>query len=182
MDEADKMSNMVKRMLDLNQIEFGQNQMQIERFDIVMLIKSVLSASDIKIKQKEVTVKFDFNEPVYVWADEYQIEEVVTNYVSNALNHIDYEKVITVSMERDEDIVKVLVHNTGKNIPEADIDKVWVKFYKVDKARTREYGGNGIGLSIVKAVMDAHNRRCGVFNTEDGVTFWFELDCKSTID
>ena len=178
MDEADKMSNMVKRMLDLNQIEFGQNQLQIERFDIVMLISSVLSASDIKIKQKEVTVKFDLKEPVYVWADEYQIEEVVTNYISNALNHIDFEKVVTITIEKSEDVVKVLVHNTGKNIPEEDIDKVWIKFYKVDKARTREYGGNGIGLSIVKAVMEAHNRKCGVFNTSDGVTFWFELDCQ----
>ena len=182
MDEADKMSNMVKRMLDLNQIEFGQNQLQIERFDIVMLINSVLNASDIKIKQKEVTVKFDAKEPVYVWADEYQIEEVVTNYISNALNHIDYDKIITVTIEKNDNIVKVLVHNTGKNIPEEDIDKVWIKFYKVDKARTREYGGNGIGLSIVKAVMEAHNRKCGVFNTPDGVTFWFELDCQSTID
>jgi len=182
MDEADKMSNMVKRMLDLNQIEFGQNQLQIERFDIVMLINSVLNASDIKIKQKEVTVNFDAKEPVYVWADEYQIEEVVTNYVSNALNHIDYDKIITVTIEKNDNIVKVLVHNTGKNIPEEDIDKVWIKFYKVDKARTREYGGNGIGLSIVKAVMEAHNRKCGVFNTPDGVTFWFELDCQSTID
>ncbi|MBO5228046.1 MAG: HAMP domain-containing protein, partial [Lachnospiraceae bacterium] len=182
MDEADKMSNMVKRMLDLNQIEFGQNQLQIERFDIVMLINSVLNASDIKIKQKDVTVKFDAKEPVYVWADEYQIEEVVTNYISNALNHIDYDKIITVTIEKNDNIVKVLVHNTGKNIPEEDIDKVWIKFYKVDKARTREYGGNGIGLSIVKAVMEAHNRKCGVFNTPDGVTFWFELDCQSTID
>ncbi len=179
MDEADKMSNMVKRMLDLNQIEFGQNQLQIERFDIVMLINSVLSASDIKIKQKEATVNFDIEEPIYVWADEYQIEEVITNYISNALNHIDFEKVITITIEKSEDIVKVLVHNTGKNIPEEDIDKVWIKFYKVDKARTREYGGNGIGLSIVKAVMEAHNRKCGVFNTSDGVTFWFELDCQS---
>jgi len=115
-------------------------------------------------------------------ADEYQIEEVVTNYVSNALNHIDYDKIITVTIEKNDNIVKVLVHNTGKNIPEEDIDKVWIKFYKVDKARTREYGGNGIGLSIVKAVMEAHNRKCGVFNTPDGVTFWFELDCQSTID
>jgi len=181
MDEADKMSNMVKRMLDLNQIEFGHNQLQIERFDLVMLISSVLNASDIKIKQKEATVVFDVSGPVYVWADEYQIEEVVTNYVSNALNHLDFEKVITITMERSEDVVRVFVHNTGKNIPEEDIEKVWIKFYKVDKARTREYGGNGIGLSIVKAVMDAHNRKCGVFNTSDGVTFWFEAECQDKI-
>ena len=73
-------------------------------------------------------------------------------------------------------LVRVSVFNTGDPIPEEDIDKVWTKFYKVDKARTREYGGSGIGLSIVKAVMEAFHQECGVINRENGVEFWFELD------
>ena len=73
------------------------------------------------------------------------------------------------------------VFNTGTPIPEEDIDKVWIKFYKVDKARTREYGGSGIGLSIVKAIMDSHHRECGVFNRENGVEFWFEVDCQNEV-
>ena len=72
--------------------------------------------------------------------------------------------------------MRISVTNTGKQIPEEEKEKIWLRFYKVDKARTREYGGNGIGLSIVKAVMDAHGRKCGVYNVSDGVTFWFELD------
>jgi signal transduction histidine kinase len=72
--------------------------------------------------------------------------------------------------------VRVAVFNCGKHIAEEDLDKIWVKFYKVDKARTREYGGNGIGLSIVKAAMDAHNQKCGVANVDGGVVFWFELE------
>lgn len=64
----------------------------------------------------------------------------------------------------------------GDPIPEEDIDKIWSKFYKVDKARTREYGGSGIGLSIVKAIMDSFHQQCGVINHEDGVEFWFELE------
>ncbi len=66
--------------------------------------------------------------------------------------------------------------NTGENIPESDIDKIWEKFYKVDKARTREYGGSGIGLSIVKAILAAMNRECGVKNVQNGVEFWFEVE------
>ena len=62
--------------------------------------------------------------------------------------------------------------------PEEDLDKIWVKFYKVDKARTREYGGSGIGLSIVKAIMDSLHQQCGVINHEDGVEFWMELSTK----
>ena len=68
------------------------------------------------------------------------------------------------------------VFNTGQHIPEEDIGNLWTKFYKVDKARTREYGGSGIGLSIVKAIMDSHNKDCGVVNVDGGVEFWFTLD------
>ena len=75
--------------------------------------------------------------------------------------------------------MRVEVFNTGNSIPDGELAHIWEKFYKVDKARTREYGGNGIGLSIVKAIMDSFHRECGVNNEEDGVTFWFELDSKS---
>ena len=72
--------------------------------------------------------------------------------------------------------MRISVFNTGPRIPEEDLEQIWTKFYKVDKARTREYGGSGIGLSIVKAIMDSFHRECGVDNHEDGVEFWFELD------
>ncbi len=113
---------------------------------------------------------------MFVWADEFQIEEVITNYVSNAIHHLDFEKKITIELEEKEDIVRVNVFNTGRQIPESELDKVWIKFYKVDKARTREYGGSGIGLSIVKAIMDSMNMKCGVENRQNGVNFWFEVE------
>lgn len=116
---------------------------------------------------------------VYVWADEYMVEEVVTNYISNAINHVSGEMRIEVSIEKREDVVRVSVFNTGNCIPDEELDKIWIKFYKVDKARTREYGGSGIGLSIVKAVMNSMNKQCGVKNHENGVEFWFELDTKN---
>lgn len=177
-DEAKKMNQMVKKLLSLNQIEFGKNQINIERFDVAALIQSVLSSSDILFQQKDVLLHFEQDVPVYVWADEFMVEEVVTNYISNALNHVDGAKIIEVKLIQQEDVVRVAVFNTGANIPEEDIDKVWIKFYKVDKARTREYGGSGIGLSIVKAIMTSLNRECGVMNRETGVEFWFELDAK----
>ncbi len=179
MDEADKMNKMVKKLLSLNELEFGNNQVNFERFDIVTLIRSVLSSTEILFRQKEVTLHFEQTGPVYVWADEYLIEQVVTNYISNALNHVDGQKIIEIKLIPREDTVRVAVLNTGETIPEEDIDKIWIKFYKVDKARTREYGGSGIGLSIVKAIMNSHNRQCGVINRTVGVEFWFELDVKS---
>lgn len=175
-DEAAKMNQMVKKLLTLNQIEFGNNQLNIERFDILTVIESVIASTEILFKQNNVSLKFENTEPIYVWADEYMIEEVITNYISNALNHVANANIIKVNVVRKQGIVRISIFNTGKNIPEDDIDNIWVKFYKVDKARTREYGGSGIGLSIVKAIMTSMNQECGVINHEDGVEFWFELD------
>ena len=98
MDEADKMNKMVKKLLSLNELEFGNNQANLERFDIVTLIESVLSETEILFKQKEVTLHFEQTTPVYVWADEYLIEQVVTNYISNALNHVGGQKIIEIKL------------------------------------------------------------------------------------
>ncbi len=175
-DEADKMNKMVKKLLTLNQIEFGNNMVEMERFDIVALVRSVLEFSNILIKQNEIKVFFQQSEPVDVWADEYMIEEVVTNYLTNAIHHAKNEKVVDIKIIKKENAVRISVFNTGEPIPEEDIEKIWIKFYKVDKARTREYGGSGIGLSIVKAIMESHNKPYGVINHSNGVEFWFELD------
>ena len=175
MDEADKMNQMVKKLLTLNQLEFGNDTLTMERFDLTELVKGVVTSSGILLKQKDITVTYP-EESVYVWADEFKVEEVMTNYLSNAINHADFEKHIEVTYEKKEDSVRVCVFNTGNPIPEEDLQNIWDKFYKVDKARTREYGGSGIGLSIVKAIMESHHRECGAKNRENGVEFWFELD------
>ena len=174
-DEALKMNNMVKKLLSLNEIEFGNSKLDLSRFDIVDLVKSVVNSVQVLTKQKEASLVFNVIDPVYVWADEYRIEEVVTNYISNALNHVDGPKIIDISFKESDDRIRVSIFNSGKNIPEEDIDHIWDKFYKIDKARTREYGGSGIGLSIVKAIMEAHNEGYGAVNHSSGVEFWFEL-------
>ena len=176
-DEAGKMNKMVKQLLTLTALEFGNDKPVMEQFDLVTLISGVLSSAKILLQQKEAQVIFDASEPVMVWADEFKIEEVVTNYLNNAMNHLDGEKRIEIRIEKNDKEAKVTVFNTGQNIPEEDLGKLWTKFYKVDKARTRAYGGSGIGLSIVKAIMDSHNKACGVQNVKDGVEFWFTLDC-----
>lgn len=176
MDEANKMNKMVRQLLTLTALEFGNDQISLERFDLTELIRGVLTASEILIQQKEAVIRFDRNSPVYVWADEFKIEEVVTNYLSNALNHLDGEKVIWIEIDECGNDVKVIVRNTGANIPQEELPNIWTKFYKVDKSRTREYGGSGVGLSIVKAIMESHHKKYGVKNVEDGVEFWFMLD------
>ncbi|MCI8558144.1 MAG: HAMP domain-containing protein [Lachnospiraceae bacterium] len=178
MDEAGKMNTMVKNLLALNQLEFGNDITSMERFDIADLVQNVLNSVGILMEQKGIHLIFKADEPLYVWADEFKVEQVVTNYVSNAINHCDYDKIIEVKLVRNGGSVRVSVFNTGNPIPENDLDKIWIKFYKVDKARTREYGGSGIGLSIVKAVMESMNKEYGVKNYDNGVEFWFEVDGK----
>lgn len=177
-DEADKMNRMVKKLLTLNQLEFGNDQVVMERFDMTELVRGVANSTKILMEQKGIRLELDNPEEAWVWGDEFKVEEVITNYMSNAINHADGEKVIRVFYTRFEDKLRVSVFNTGQPIPEDDIDKIWVKFYKVDKARTREYGGSGIGLSIVKAIMNSFHQQCGVINHEDGVEFWMELSTK----
>lgn len=175
MDEAAKMNNMVKKLLTLNQIEFGNDPVNIERFDMVELADSILKANGIVLSQKGIKLNFTHPDTAMIWADQIQLEEVFTNYLTNAINHCENELIIDVEITSENNSVRVSVFNTGQNIPQEDIGRIWEKFYKVDKARTREYGGNGIGLSIVKAILDNYNAKYGVENMENGVKFWFEI-------
>ncbi|WP_022778773.1 MULTISPECIES: HAMP domain-containing sensor histidine kinase [unclassified Butyrivibrio] len=178
MDEASKMNIMVKKLLTLNQLEFGNETANMERFDIVDMIRNYLKSAELLAQKKDVTVKFDDYSPIFVWGDEFKIEEVLQNYYSNALNHIDGDKIIEVKLLTNDNHVRVSVFNTGKPIPAESIGHIWDKFYKVDKARTREYGGSGVGLSIVKAIMEGMHQAYGVVNYDNGVEFYFELETK----
>ncbi|MCM1386866.1 MAG: HAMP domain-containing histidine kinase [Bacillus sp. (in: Bacteria)] len=176
MDEAAKMNTMVKKLLTLNQLEFGNDTVAMERFDIVSFIQNYIQSSEILTRQKEISVRMEHYEPIYVWADEFKVEEVFMNYFSNAINYALHEKIIDVKLQKEENKVRVSVFNTGNPIPEESLVHLWEKFYKVDKARTRQYGGSGIGLSIVKAIMESLNQKYGVKNYDNGVEFWFELE------
>ena len=175
-DEANRMNHMVKRLLNLSEIEFGEVPINIERFELVGFIKDIVNASSILLDNMDATIVFEEEGPVYVWADEYMMEEVMTNYLTNAIHYVKPQGVIKIYFMPIGEDIRVCVYNQGDNIPEEELDKLFIKFYKVDKARTREYGGNGIGLSIVAASMEAHGKRYGVFNVEDGVVFYFDLD------
>lgn len=180
MDEASKMNKLVQNLLTLNQLEVGAEEVAFERFDIVVMIKGIVQSNEILIQQKQADVRVNLKEPVYVWADEWKVEQVIRNYLSNAFNHLEGENVIDIQVKVNEEsgTARISVFNTGKQIPEEDLEHIWDKFYKVDKAHTREYGGNGIGLSIVKAIMDSFQKDYGVINYSNGVSFWFELDMK----
>ena len=179
-DEADKMNRMVARLLSLNQLEFGDTQFTLVRFDIVGFVRGCLNNAGMLAEQKEISVRMENRPPLYVWADEFWTEEVFINYFSNAVNHCEGEKVIDIHFEEKQNCVRVVVFNTGNPIPAESVPHLWEMFYKVDKARTRAYGGSGVGLSVVKAIMDQMHQDYGVINYDNGVSFWFELEKAGT--
>lgn len=183
MDEADKMNKLVKDLMTLNELEFGKDLLSFERFDMTALVRGCIQSNELILSQNGIRLDFDVDKPCFVWSDEFRTEEVFTNYLSNAIHYCAEphgkaggEKRIEVRFGERNNNLRISVFNTGEPIAEEALPHLFEKFYKVDKARTREYGGSGVGLSIVKAIMDALNKDYGVENHEDGTAFWFELD------
>ena len=176
MDETGKMNTLVKDLLDLSQIESGYFKLEKSDFDISLLVDRVLEKHQPVLQEKDINTEVDKSGSLTVNGDKVRIEQVLVNYLNNAINHVDDKRIIRITAAGYGDKVRVTVFNSGKCIPEEALDKVWSSFYKVDKARTRAYGGTGLGLSVVKAIMELHNNSFGVANRDNGVEFWFEMD------
>jgi two-component system, OmpR family, sensor histidine kinase VanS len=176
MNEAQKMNKLVRQLLELSKLESGMIVLDKSKFHISELINCVLKKNSIVIKEKCIDVSIDKFEDLLVIADFDRSEQVLTNFINNAIDHVDGKKVLKLSVNKFNEKVKLSVFNTGQHIAEEEMNKIWLSFYKVDKARSRDFGGTGLGLSIVRAIQEAHNNSCGVNNVEDGVEFWFELD------
>ena len=180
LDEANKMDKLVKRLLELMKLEYEDRKFNDEKFNLVELINSVVKNSKVVLAEQKIEVDFPEENPIYVYADEFYIEQVVTNYFTNAIkNAEEVEKVkqIKISIKKSKDAGKyrVTVFNTGKKIDEENLNRIWTRFYKVDSARTRSKGGTGIGLAIVKAIMTKYNNAYGVKNKKNGVEFYFDI-------
>lgn len=183
LDETNKMDKLVKQLLELMKLEYGKRKFIDEEFNIVELEKEVIRKSQVMLEEKQVEVELDLSEEINVIADDFYIEQVITNYLTNAIKHVESvnkNKVIRITNEVnvDKNKVRVKVFNTGKKIGEEDLNRIWNRFYKIDESRNRGDGGTGIGLSFVKAIMTNYKNDYGVINKEDGVEFYFELNLK----
>ena len=160
-------------------LEYGKREFNNTKFDIVSLIKEVLRKCDVMIKEQNINTILKNETPIYVYADDFYIEQVVTNYITNAIKYseeVNGKREIRIEViEELNDMVRISVFNTGKNFSEEEMKKIWGRFYKLDASRNRENGGTGIGLSLVKAIMSNYNNKFGVQNRADGVEFYFEL-------
>ncbi|MBR6033461.1 MAG: GHKL domain-containing protein [Clostridia bacterium] len=181
LDEANKMDKLVKQLLELMKLEYGKREFNNQKFNIYELIEEVIRKSNVMYEEKNIKIEINGNNPTYVYADDFYIEQIVTNYFTNAFKHvkeINGEKIIKFAIDENEQTgkVRVSVFNTGDKIDDENLNRIWNRFYKVDSSRNRSDGGSGIGLSLVKAIMTNYGNNYGVFNTGDGVEFYFELD------
>ena len=178
LDESNKMDILVKKLLELMKLEYGKMTFNLTRFNISELIQEVIRKNTKLLEEQNIKIKFNA-EPIYVIADEFYIEQVFNNYFTNALKNvldIDGKKEIVISYKKKDTKVRITVFNTGENIKKEDLNRIWNRFYKVDTSRNRENGGTGIGLSLVRAIMQNAQNDYGVENKVDGVEFYFELD------
>ncbi|MBR3281193.1 MAG: HAMP domain-containing protein [Clostridia bacterium] len=178
LDEANKMSNLTKDLLDLSRLEYGKEELVYQDFSINDLVKNTLKKNEVLFKEKNITSEYISDGTYLVKADSNRIEQVLTNYISNAIKNVSNENIIRCKIEdlKDENKVRVIVFNSGNKIKDEDMPRLWTRFYKVDSSRNRDAGGTGIGLSLVKAIMTQHHQKYGANNLDNGVEFWFELD------
>lgn len=179
-DEAKKMDMMVKKLLELMKLEYKEHKFKNTQFNLTELIKEELRRETINIKEKNIEIEFDDKREQVIFGDQEYIEQVVNNYLTNAIKHcekIDNEKKISISSElRKDGKLRMTVFNTGRKIPEDYINKIWGRFYKIDSSRNREEGGTGIGLALVKAIMNNYGNEYGVKNLENGVEFYADFN------
>lgn len=180
-DEASKMDKLVKQLLELMKLEYGEHKFNDKIFNVVDLEKEVIKRCDVLIKEKNINIEFQGKEKIEVYADDFYIEQVITNYITNAIKYVkevNGEKNIRIEnmVDTENKFVRITVFNTGDNIKEEDSQRIWNRFYKADKSRNREDGSTGIGLSVVKAIMNNYKQKYGFENKLDGVEFYFDLE------
>lgn len=158
------MDKLVKQLLELMKLEYGKREFNNREFDIVELEKAVIQKSKLLLEEKKVKVILDTSKEIKVFADDFYIEQVITNYLTNAIKNvkeIDGEKYIKIENENltESNVIRIKVFNTGENISEENLERIWKRFYKVDESRNRSQGGTGIGLAFVKAIMTNYNMK-----------------------
>lgn len=182
-DESKKMDNMVKQLLELMKLEYQEKKMNDIEFDLNEMIEEEIRRQTVILNDNKIQIDFENKKKNIVYADQECIERVFNNYFTNAIKHcetIDGEKKISIRTEkRKNGKLRLFVYNTGKNISEEHINKIWNRFYKLDSSRNREYGGTGIGLALAKAVMNNYGNEYGVKNFKNGVEFFCDINTKN---
>lgn len=175
-DHTDRLNSLINDLLDLSYLESGKAALVKEEIALRALIDRVVSGFQAQAKVKGVLIQNDVLAAVRVSADKAKLEQVVTNLIDNAVKFNKEQGSIRIFCAQEAAGLKITVQDTGLGIPVKDLPRIFERFYRVDKARSRELGGTGLGLSIVKHIVELHAGTVGLDSTEGhGSSFWFTL-------
>ncbi|MGM9552407.1 MAG: sensor histidine kinase [Clostridia bacterium] len=180
-EETERLNHIIHQMLDLMEIDGAEEILHGRKVSVSDLTEEAMESLSVFIKNKDIKLDFQFDDDSVAYGDSWQLYQAVTNYLSNAINHVDDKKIIRIRVENIGNRIRFRIFNSGANLSQEDMENIWERFYKVDKAHTREYGGTGLGLAIVKSIIQLHKGEYGVSNCPDGVEFYFILN-KSDVD
>ncbi len=175
-DETDRLNILVNDMLDLSKIQSGIIEIDYKAFDIVETTRNILKKFAVLTEISGYKFFLNGDRDTIVIGDERKIEQVLYNLISNAVNHTGEDKLVTINVENKGEYIETRIIDTGKGIPQDEIPHIWERYYMVGKTYKRGVVGSGLGLSIVKGILLAHDVKFGVESTlDEGSTFWFQL-------
>ncbi|MBC5627420.1 HAMP domain-containing histidine kinase [Clostridium sp. NSJ-6] len=175
-DEANKMNSLLNSMLDLSRLETDKATLELEDFNIVRLLQGMIKKFSLELTNKNIAANFIALPPyAYVNGDILKIEQVIQNILTNGIKYSPEGSNINISVVDQNDNFVISIENTGVNIPEKELENIFAKFYRLDKSGDRTKKSYGLGLSIVKRILDLHNSVYSINNTSDGVLFKFTL-------
>lgn len=175
-DETKRLNALVNDLLDMSRLQDGRIVLHKEVFDISALLKTQLQKYDVYRMQEGYTIESELLDAIYVNADKIRIEQVINNFLNNAVNYGGEAKHIIVREIKKENVVRIEVQDFGEGIDPEDLDNIWDRYYKVDKEHVRVANGSGIGLNIVKQLLELHGVPYGVKSSKGkGSTFYFEM-------
>ncbi len=174
-DEAGRMNTLVMQLLNLSKLELGREHTEFSELELFDLCETAIRKTEVLWNEKRQAIELS-GAHARVVSDENLLSQVIMNYLSNAIRYAPEEGRICLYAAKEPDgAVTFTVWNEGEGLEEEELQKIWEKFYRTDKARSRESGGTGIGLSIVKAIAETLHAFCGAENRDGGIAFWFRI-------
>ncbi|AOR23793.1 HAMP domain-containing sensor histidine kinase [Clostridium taeniosporum] len=174
-EECDRMDRLIQELLNHSMMESGTVKINRTSFQIKEFVTKIIERFSQIFIDKCIDFKLVCENNYVISADSNMLEKAINNFITNAIDHVDGRRVIELTIENKEDGIEISVFNTGSYIQIENLEKIWDVYYKTDKARSRTYGGHGLGLSIVKLIADLHGGSTKVKNIEDGVIFSLKI-------
>ena len=155
--ESDRMARLVRDLLQLSNIDYNKTNWKRTEISISNMLKDIISKLALLIKEKAHKIELNIEENLpNIVADKDGIEQVILNIISNAIKYTEDNGEINISASTKDDDLVLRVKDNGIGIPKDDQERIFERFYRVEKGRSREMGGTGLGLSIAREIIDAH--------------------------